>query len=120
MDSCLVAWVNGGVEIMTVTQLGGMKMSKDLEERYNEGRLEGMFAASEVFETQIRKLQNSIEDVWNIHDHANSLDSSAEDHKQKLVFALHTLFVLREMFEGGYDEQLYEIKAALRNYDDSF
>lgn len=88
-------------------------MSKDLEERHNEGKLEGMFAAYEVFETQMGKLRNSLDDVWNIYDQADSLDKATEEHKRKLVFAMHTMFVLTQMFQDGYDEYLWEIKSGM-------
>jgi hypothetical protein len=98
----------------------GKEMSKDLEERYNEGKLEGMFAAYDVFETQLGKLRGSLDDVWNIYDHSDSLDNSSEEQKAKLAFAMHTLFVLAQMFEDGYDEHLWEVKAGMRNYDNAF
>ena len=91
-------------------------MRKDLKERYNEGRLEGMFAAYEVFEAQMGKLRNSLSDVWNIYDQAESLDKDAVEQKQKLVFAMDTMFVLAQMFQDGYDEHLWWVKSGMETY----
>ena len=93
-------------------------MNNSPEEQYKEGRLSGMFEAYDVIESAIDKLRNSIDIVWEIHDEGDSLDTSTEGYKDKLIFALHTLFVLRRTFQDEYDSRLDRIKSGMEGYRD--
>jgi aromatic ring-opening dioxygenase catalytic subunit (LigB family) len=84
-------------------------MSKN--ETYLEGKLSGMFNAYEAFDVVMIKLKNSIDNVWMIHDQEDFTSKSAQEHKEKLMFAHGALSVLMEMFNDEYDSRLEEIRA---------
>lgn len=89
---------------------------KNKDENYIEGKLSGMFHAYDAFDVVMRKLKNSIDNVWMIHDHEDIVSKSAQEYKNKLMFAHNTLSVLAEMFNDEYDSRLNEIKAAREEY----
>jgi hypothetical protein len=84
--------------------------------KYLEGKLEGMFSTYEAFDVVMVKLRNSIDNVWMIHDQDDFVSKSAQEHKDKLMFAHNALSVLGEMFNDEYDSRLNEVKL-LRDYD---
>ena len=85
---------------------------------YLEGRMSGMFEAYDIFVGAISKLENSLDNVWMIHDQGGMLNKSSEEHKEKLSFANSTLFLLREMFENEYNQGLADIKSDIKQYED--
>ena len=85
---------------------------------YLEGRMSGMFEAYDIFVGAISKLENSLDNVWMIHDQGGMLNKSSEEHKAKLSFANSTLFILREMFENEYNQGLADIKSDIKQYED--
>jgi hypothetical protein len=93
-------------------------MERNPEESYKEGRLSGMFEAYDVFESVIGRLRNSLDTVWQIHDEEDSLDTAAQEYKDRLTFASNTLFTLRMIFQDEYDAKLDEIKAGMEEYRD--
>jgi hypothetical protein len=95
-------------------------MDNNLEERYKEGKLNGMFEAYDVIDSAIVKLRHSLDTVWQIHDEEDSLDKSSQEYKDRLTFATNTLFVLRTMFQDDYDAKIDEIKAGMEEYRDAF
>lgn len=90
----------------------------DEYDAYREGRMSGMFEAYDIFVGALRKLENSLDNVWMIHDQGDTLNKSSEEHKAKLSFATSTLFILREMFENEYDQGLADIKSGMKEYRD--
>jgi hypothetical protein len=94
-------------------------MERSPEESYKEGRLSGMFEAYGVFDSVLGRLKDSLDNVWMIHDQADwyTGDNAVKD-KEKLVFAINTLLVLRESFQGKYDDAIDEIKVGMEEYRD--
>lgn len=90
----------------------------DEYDAYREGRMSGMFEAYDIFVGALRKLENSLDNVWMIHDQGDMLNKSSEEQKAKLSFATSTLFILREMFENEYDQGLADIKSGMKEYRD--
>lgn len=84
-------------------------MNKE-EEKSIETKLSGMFEVYDVFDSEITKLRTSIENVWMIHDREDSLNTSSQEYREKLEFAMHTLFVLRQMFQDEYDVKVSQTK----------
>jgi predicted NBD/HSP70 family sugar kinase len=87
------------------------KNNKD--ERYLEGKMDGMAQAYEIFDDALRKLRNSIDNVWMIYDQDDFIRPAITEQKDRLHFSLNTLFVLREMFDGEYDSKIDEVKALI-------
>lgn len=84
------------------------------KESYTESKLNGMFEVYDVFDSILVKLKDSLDNVWMIHDKADwYADSSSEEDKEKLVFAVNTLIVLRQAFQDRYDEVVDKAKAQL-------
>jgi hypothetical protein len=84
------------------------------KESYTESKLNGMFEIYDVFDSVLGKLKDSLDNVWMIHEQADWYvgDSNKED-KEKLVFAINTLLVLRQSFQDRYDEVVDKAKAQL-------
>jgi hypothetical protein len=89
------------------------------EESYTEAKLNGMFEAYDVFDSVLGRLKDSLDNVWMIYDQADwyNGDNSLKD-KEKLIFAINTLLVLRESFQGKYDEAIDKIKSGMEEYRD--
>ena len=84
------------------------------KESYTESKLSGMFEIYDVFDSVLVKLKDSLDNVWMIHEQADWYvgDSNKQD-KEKLVFAINTLLVLRQSFQGKYDEAVAKIKGQI-------
>jgi len=95
------------------------KLSRSDEyDAYKEGRMSGMFEAYDIFTNAISKIKDSLDNVWMIHDQGDLLNKSSQEHKEKLSFAMSTLFILRETFENEYDQGLADIKSGMKEYRD--
>lgn len=86
------------------------------DESYLEGKLSGMFYAYEAFGDVMAKLKNSVDNVWMIHDQEDFVTKTAQEQKEKLMFAHNALSVLAEMFGDEFDSRVNEIKAAKEDY----
>lgn len=95
---------------------------KNGTERYQEGKLSGMFEAYDIIEQSITELKKSLDNVWTILDEADSypLDTRSQDQKDKMAFAMHTLFVLQNIFEDKYYEKIEGAKRELERWEDAF
>lgn len=110
-------------------------MSKESKEEFNldepyeassleffRGKEQGLFEAYDIVEQSITELTRSLDNVWTILDQADSypLDARSQDQKDKMAFALHTLFVLRNIFEDKYYEKIEEAKRKVDGWEDAF
>lgn len=96
-------------------------MSKNSNnESYLEGKLSGMFSAYEALADSMDKIKNSIDNVWMIHDQEDFISASAQEQKDRLMFARNALSVLEEVFNDEYDSRLNEIKSGMEEYRDAF
>jgi len=105
------------------------KKEFDLDEPYEvssseffRGKQQGLFETHDIFEQSITELRKSLDNVWTILDQADSypLDTRSQDQKDKMAFAIHTLFVLRNIFEDKYYEKIEEVHRELEGWEDAF
>lgn len=79
-----------------------------------EAKLSGMFEVYDVFDSALGKLKDSLDNVWMIHDQADwYAGNSSKEDKDKIIFAINTLLVLQQSFQGKYDEAVNKTKAQL-------
>ena len=101
----------------------------DLDEAYKassseffRGKQQGLFEAYDIIEQSITELTRSLDNVWTILDQADSypLDTRSQDQKDKMAFAMHTLFVLRNIFEDKYSEKIEGAEQELERWENAF
>jgi hypothetical protein len=101
----------------------------DLDEPYEvssseffRGKQQGLFETYDIVEQSITELKKSLDNVWTILDEADSypLDTRSQDQKDKMAFAIHTLFVLRNIFEDKYYEKIEGVHRELEGWKDAF
>lgn len=85
--------------------------------QYFLGKRDGMFEAYEIIEESITELKRSLDNVWMIYDEADSLDGSSQDQKDRIGFAMHTLFVLRNIFDDKYYEEIEKAKRDAEEFE---
>jgi hypothetical protein len=86
--------------------------------QYFLGKRDGMFEAFELIDDSITELKRSLDNVWMIYDEADSLDGSSQDQKDRISFAMHTLFVLRNIFDDKYYEEIEKAKRDVEEFED--
>jgi hypothetical protein len=105
------------------------KKEFDLDEPYEassseffRGKQQGLFETYEIVEQSITELKKSLDNVWTILNEADSypLDTRSQDQKDKMAFAIHTLFVLRNIFEDKYYEKIEGVHRELEGWKDAF
>ena len=105
------------------------KKEFDLDEPYEvssseffRGKQQGLFETYDIVEQSITELRRSLDNVWTILDQADSypLDTRSQDQKDKMAFAIHTLFVLRNIFEDKYYENIEGVQRELERWEDAF
>jgi hypothetical protein len=85
------------VEEMTLTQ-------------FREGQRNGMYQCHDTVNNTIRRLRQSLEDVWAI-EFSGAITDTKRAQVDKMLFALDTLTTLDDMFQGAYDDKLFAINA---------
>ena len=92
-----------------------MSLSKEAMEeirsRYYEGKMQGMYEVYEAFDDAVRKLRDSLDNVWMIHDQDDFATQANRDYKSKLGFAINTLNVVSEIFQDRYDIRMEKLVA---------
>ena len=84
---------------------------------FHEGQLDGYYECYDLATEVIRKLRNSLEEVWTIEmEHPNP--KKEVNTTEKLTFAINTLVHLEEMFQDKYDIGLEIIKSHIESLED--
>jgi hypothetical protein len=86
------------------------------------GKQQGLFETYDIVEQSITELRTSLDNVWTILDQSDSYppDTRSQDQKDKMDFAIHTLFVLRNIFEDKYYEKIEGVHRELEGWKDAF
>ena len=85
---------------------------------FHEGQLDGYYECYDLATEVIRKLRNSLEEVWSIEQEDSSYPPKQNDQVTKLMFAINTLVHLEEMFQDKYDIGLEIIKSHIESLED--
>lgn len=85
-------------------------------EVYNDAILEGMFLCHKVISKEIDCLRQSLNVVWSIHYHSDLITPDKKEMADKLTFALDTLSVLDDMFQGSYLEKIDKLKSTKEDF----
>jgi hypothetical protein len=87
--------------------------------QFNQGVLVGTYKCHTVMDKAVRRLRQSLEDVWAI-EYNGVITPEKKERADKLAFATETLIVLTDMFQDDYFEHLDKLKARLSPDEDFY
>ena len=87
--------------------------------QYFLGKRDGMFEAYELIDESITELKRSLDNVWMIYEQADwYVGGSNKEDKEKLIFAINTLLVFQQSFQGKYDEEIEKAKRDAEEFEE--
>lgn len=88
-----------------------------IDSSFYDGQLDGFYECHDITTEVIRKLRNSLEEVWSI-EQCDVYAVKNNSYQEKLNFAINTLVHLEEMFQDKYDSGLGIIKSHIESLED--
>lgn len=88
-----------------------------IDNSFYDGQLDGFYECHDITTEVIRKLRNSLEEVWSIELESPNPKTEVST-PDKLMFAINTLVHLEEVFQDKYDSGLGIIKSHIESLED--
>jgi hypothetical protein len=86
--------------------------------QFQDGQRSGMYRCHAVVSNEISRLRQSLGDVWAIHYH-DLITPEKKEMADKITFAVDTLAILEDMFQGSYFENLDNLNKESKHEGDT-